>query len=120
VHGRSIQTQIVISLLLTLAGNALAEVIYVDADRGGWKTAYSTLHDALKAAKKGDEIWVANGTYKTNSSSFQVVEVFSLMTQRPNLVKLFRESRHVTLWITLQPITAAPSQITTNARQLSN
>ncbi|MBC8309752.1 MAG: DUF1565 domain-containing protein [Phycisphaerales bacterium] len=66
--------QIVISLLLTLAGNALAEVIYVDADRGGWKTTYSTLHDALKAAKKGDEIWVANGTYKTNGSSFQMVD----------------------------------------------
>ena len=74
MQARYLQFQLIISLLLTLAGNAPAEVIYVDATRGGWKNAHTSLHEALKSAKKGDEIWVADGTYKTNGTSFKMIE----------------------------------------------
>jgi hypothetical protein len=75
VRGRNVLFQIVISLLLTSASNALAEVIYVDASKQtGWKNAHVSLHDALKSTKTGDEIWVAKGTYKTMGKSFQMVE----------------------------------------------
>jgi hypothetical protein len=32
-------------------------------DGHSWKTAYSTLQDALESARAGDQIWVAAGTY---------------------------------------------------------
>ena len=57
-----------------MAGNAPAEVIYVNAGNSGWKNAHSSLHDALKAAKKGDEIWVATGTYAANGTPFQMID----------------------------------------------
>jgi parallel beta-helix repeat protein len=45
-------------------------IYYVDADASGsnngssWANAYNYLHDALLAASRGDEIWVAQGIYK--------------------------------------------------------
>ncbi|MBL7827074.1 MAG: hypothetical protein JNJ57_10615 [Saprospiraceae bacterium] len=47
---------------------------YVDAQAIGlnnglnWSDAFTNLHDALIAADSGDEIWVAQGTYKPSSS----------------------------------------------------
>ena len=75
VQGLYIRIQIVISLLLTLAGHAPAEVMYVDGNGGGgWKNSYVSLHQALKKAQLGDSIWVAKGTYPTGGTSFQMVK----------------------------------------------
>jgi hypothetical protein len=47
-----------------------AAVIYVDIDApdGGdgmtWETAFNDLHDGLDAAADGDQLWIAEGTYK--------------------------------------------------------
>jgi hypothetical protein len=63
---------LVIAVILFLFGcaTALADVFHVDADAspGGdgdsWATAFKYLQDALNDAESGDEIWVAEGTYK--------------------------------------------------------
>jgi hypothetical protein len=54
---------------------AFAKVIYVDdnASEGGnggsWATAYKYLQDGLAVAEYGDEIWVAEGTYKPDQGA---------------------------------------------------
>jgi len=69
----NLKTWMVIVVILLGFGCSIAagEVIYVDAGRptGGdgqaWSTAYKYLQDALyKPAISGDEIWVAQGTYR--------------------------------------------------------
>jgi len=56
--------------VLVLTSTTLADVIYVkwNAPSGGdgssWADAFRDLHDGLDAAQPGDEIWVAQGTYK--------------------------------------------------------
>jgi len=69
----NLNTSPVISLFLVVVvcGVTAGEVIYVDADAsvGGngqaWPTAYKYLQDALnKPPGSGDQIWVAEGTYK--------------------------------------------------------
>ena len=56
--------------LAALAGVARAGTIYVDADAWGannglsWFDAFNSLTVALGVASSGDEVWVAEGTYK--------------------------------------------------------
>jgi len=58
------------SLLLAMAGATSARQIFVDIDAAGsndgssWANAYKLLQDALAAASIGDEVLVAQGTYK--------------------------------------------------------
>ena len=53
-----------------LAAHASAQVVYVDAnastggDGSSWTKAYSSLSTALGAAKRGNTLWVAAGTYR--------------------------------------------------------
>jgi parallel beta-helix repeat protein len=62
-------------VLLAAGGTAAGRIIYVDDDAnvGGdgqtWGTAYKYLQDGLSAAGGGDEIWVAEGTYRPDCSS---------------------------------------------------
>ncbi|MDR2729182.1 MAG: hypothetical protein LBB56_08610 [Chitinispirillales bacterium] len=59
------------SLLLAYSLSAGASPIYVDSSAAGkltgatWRNAFTDLHDALKAAKRGDTIHIAQGTYYT-------------------------------------------------------
>ena len=57
------------AFILSLLGTtAQAKVIYVKlgstGDGSTWYSAYGNLQDAIDAAQLGDEIWIAEGTYK--------------------------------------------------------
>lgn len=68
-------TALIIMLILGICGTVQAEVIYVDADALGiddgssWTDAYNYLQDALADAVAGDEIRVAQGTYKPDQGA---------------------------------------------------
>ncbi|WP_373511948.1 choice-of-anchor Q domain-containing protein, partial [Persicitalea sp.] len=65
------------ALALLLAAPGFAATIYVDASvaPGGtgngssWANAHQSLQTALTAAQSGDQIWVAQGTYKPTTST---------------------------------------------------
>jgi predicted outer membrane repeat protein len=69
-------------VLLSIAPAGLANVIFVDADAPGandgssWSDAYTYLQDALMMSSGGDEIRVAQGTYKPDQF---------VLSDRPNL-----------------------------------
>ena len=66
-------------VFLLLGHGLLAKTIFVDdnASEGGdgtsWSTAYKYLQDALAVAESGDEIWVAEGTYKPDQGTGQTI-----------------------------------------------
>ena len=70
--GKTIVTILIVIVItfVCLGCTTTKSIIYVDADApvGGdgktWKTAYTYLQNALDQAVRGDEIWVAVGTYK--------------------------------------------------------
>ncbi len=62
-------------LILGAVPIASAKIIYVDDDAiaGGdgssWSTAHNYLQDALAVAESGDQVWVAEGTYKPDQGN---------------------------------------------------
>ena len=67
--------QFVLLLTFGMCHGLFAKVIYVDdnASVGGdgtsWATAYQYLQDAIAGVASGDEIWVAEGTYKPDQGA---------------------------------------------------
>jgi predicted outer membrane repeat protein len=67
---------LLVVVLLLLISPAYATIRYVDATRANdsgsglsWATAHKYLQTALAAAQPGDQIWVAEGTYKPTTST---------------------------------------------------
>ena len=73
------------AFLLVITATATGEVIYVAADANGlndgssWTDAYNYLQDGLMMASAGDDIWVAQGTYKPDDF---------VLSDRPNLGRM--------------------------------
>ena len=89
---------LVAALVLVVTGGqgamAADTIIYVDAEASGenngtsWGDAYTELQPALEAAADGDEIWVAEGTYKP-TWQFDVGDPRSATFQMKNGVAVY-------------------------------
>lgn len=74
-----VKAAIYLTAVLVFVGNASAKIIYVndDASLGGdgtsWETAKKYLQNALASANEGDEIRVAEGSYRPDQGSSRVI-----------------------------------------------
>ena len=73
-------------IIVPAAGAAHASIIYVDRSATGptpdgatWCTAYVDLQNALAVATAGDEIRIANGTYKPDRGTRSRTATFRLI-----------------------------------------
>jgi len=107
---------VVLVFLLVVSGASVAEIIYVDADAtiGGdgmsWATSYKYLYDALdKPPTSGDEIWVAQGTYKPDptglaeprAATFQLISGVAIKGGYGGLGKPAPNKRDTTVYETI-------------------
>ena len=93
-----------VCLVLFVVGAALPggvtaqRILYVDAGASGandgsaWADAFTDVQDALAAAARGDEIWVAEGVYKP------VVPADSANVTNPERGELFQLKNGVSLY----------------------
>ena len=91
----TVKTLVLAWTCLLLAILCSADIIYVDeeASPGGngesWGTAYKHIQDGLDDSTSGDQIWVAEGTYKPTSrsgrtESFHEGEIYSQVSTSTN------------------------------------
>lgn len=73
MHTKQVHVSTLFALVATLASLAKGQTVHMSwaAPMGGnglsWSTAYNTLQPAIAAAVAGDEIWVAAGTYSSDT-----------------------------------------------------
>jgi len=96
---------------------ALGEIIYVDADAAGanngssWADAYNYLQDALMVALAGDEIRVAQGTYRPDlgggcepgdrRATFQLINGVTITGGYAGFGKPEPDARHIDIYETI-------------------
>ena len=77
---------VLLSLVVLILPPSIASagsIIYVDADATGgnngssWGDAFNDLQDALAIASAGDQIWVAEGTYKPGTGQHDTFQLIS-------------------------------------------
>lgn len=79
-------TLTLVAVVLLTTWPASADVIYVDGDATGansgssWEDAYTDLQDALGVALSGDQVWVAQGTYKPSGPAGDVLATYQLLS----------------------------------------
>lgn len=89
-------TLVTLGLWLAIASaTGSAKTIYVDGDAPGpnngtsWTNAFKNLQDALAQATQGDEVWVAQGTYRPDKGAGQTAGDRTATFQLADGVKIY-------------------------------
>ncbi|AXE21980.1 hypothetical protein DR864_29385 (plasmid) [Runella rosea] len=82
-------------ILLSCYGTCLAEIYYVKQtgndtanDGKSWSAAFFTLQKALEVCQYGDQIWVAEGTYKPTAYPSGITNQSSPLTDRDKVFEM--------------------------------